>query len=166
MIPRLSSIAILTFLSVSCATLEGLRAFVQPPQFQQAADRQSEIRLVGPGPGSSAGGAAIRLWTRVSNPNNFGLTVGTLRGTLFLEGSRAATADFPLGLPLRAHGEDVVPLDITVSFADLPGLGQTITRAIARQPIEFALEGTIGVRAGALGEPVFGPMTILRGELR
>lgn len=102
----------------------------------------------------------------MSNPNGFGLTLGTLRGTLHLEGSRAATVDFPLGLPLQPRGEAEVPIDILVSFQDLPGLGQTLARAISRQPIEYELEGTIGVNAGAFGEPVFGPMTLLRGELR
>jgi hypothetical protein len=156
----------IVMLSSACATLEGLRAFVQPPRFSQVDDRRSEIRLTGPSASSPAGGATIRLWTRVSNPNGFGLTLGTLRGTLYLDGTRAATADFPLGLPLPARGEEIVPLDIDVSFRDLQGLGQTITRALSRQPIEYELEGTVGVSAGALGEPVFGPMTILRGEIQ
>ena len=108
----------------------------------------------------------MRIWTRVTNPNSFGLTLGTLSGTLHLEGSRAATVDFPFGLPLQANGEEVVPIDISVNFRDLPGLGQAISRALARQPIEYELEGPIGVSAGSFGEPVFRPMTILRGELR
>ena len=163
---RLVCLAIVVLSSVSCASLEGLRAFVQPPRFEQAEGRRSEIRLTGAGNGSAAGGATVRLWTKVSNPNSFGLTLGTLRGTLHLEGSRAATVDFPLGLPLQPRDEAEVPIDIVVDFQDLPGLGQAITRVIARQPIEYELEGTVGVSAGALGEPVFGPMTILRGELR
>ncbi len=163
---RLGCAAVAVLLSVGCASLEGLRAFIQPPQFDEAEGRQSEIRLTGPSQTSPSGGAAVRLWTKVSNPNGFGLTLGTLRGTLHLEGSRAATVDFPLGLPLQPRGEAEVPIDILVSFQDLPGLGQALSRAISRQPIEFELEGTIGVSAGAFGEPVFGPMTLLRGELR
>jgi LEA14-like dessication related protein len=151
---------VLSSLSVGCAALEGLRAFVQPPRFEQDDQQRSEIRLNG------TSGAAVRIWTRVSNPNAFGLTLGTLRGTLNLEGSRAATVDFPFGLPLRAHGEDVVPIDISVNFRDIPGLSQAISRAISRQPIEFELEGTIGVSAGQFGEQTLGPMTFLRGELR
>lgn len=159
MVRRLSCIAVLCFTTVGCASLEGLKAFIQPPRFSQADGRQSEIRLTGPG-------AAVRLWTRVNNPNAFGLTLGTLRGTLHLEGARAATVDFPLGLPLQAGGDAEVPLDIIVNFQDLPGLGQAISRAISRQPLQYELEGTIGVSAGALGQPVFGPMTLLRGEIR
>jgi hypothetical protein len=59
-----------------------------------------------------------------------------------------------------------VPIDIAVNFRDLPGLGQAMSRAIARQPIEYELEGTIGVSAGSFGEQTLGPMTFLRGELR
>ena len=82
----------------SCAAgLGQLGALVQPPRFEQIRDRPAEIRMAG------RNGAAVRLWTRVSNPNPFGLTLGTLKGTLFLDESRAADADFPLGLPLGAN---------------------------------------------------------------
>lgn len=156
---RLSLFVLLTCICAGCTALEGLRAFVQPPRFEQDDQQRSQIRLAGDG-------AAVRIWTRVSNPNGFGLTLGTLRGTLYLEGSRAAAVDFPLGLPLPARGEEVVPLDISVNFRDLPGLGSAISRAISRQPIEYELEGTIGVSAGTFGEQTLGPMTFLRGELR
>ena len=146
--------------TAGCAALQHLQAFIQPPRFEQDDQNRSEIRLRG------TTGAAVRIWTRVSNPNSFGLTLGTLRGTLHLEGSHAATVDFPLGLPLQPRGEESVPIDISVDFRDLPGLGQAIARAIARQPIEFELEGTIGVSAGRFGEQTLGPMTWLRGELR
>ena len=109
-------------------------------------------------------GAAVRLWTRVTNPNPFGLTLGTLKGTLFLDESRAADADFPLGLPLGAGAQSEVPIDIAISFSDLPGLSGVARRILARQPVGYRLDGTIGVEAGRLGQPVFGPMTLLRGE--
>jgi hypothetical protein len=163
---RLGLLALVALLGTSCASLNALRAFVQPPRFDHVSDRPSEIRVVGPRADALSGGATVRLWTRVSNPNDFGLTLGTLRGTLHLEGSRAASVDFPLGLPLQARGAAEIPIDIVVSFRDIPGLGQVLTRAVSRQAIEYELEGTIGVSAGAFGEPVFGPMTILRGDLR
>ena len=144
----------------ACATLQSLQSFIQPPRFEQDRGNRSEIRLLG------TSGAAVRVWTRVSNPNSFGITLGTLQGTLRLEGSRAATVDFPFGLPLQAQSEDVVPIDIAVDFRDVPGLGQAITRAIARQPIAFEIDGTIGVDVGRLGMQTLGPMTWLRGELR
>lgn len=146
--------------TIGCTALQGLQAFIQPPRFEQDTQNRSEIRLRG------TTGATVRIWTRVSNPNAFGLTLGTLQGTLRLEGSRAATVDFPFGLPLGPQSEDIVPIDLSIDFRDVPGLRQAIARAVTQQPIAFELEGTIGVSAGRLGMQSLGPMTWLRGELR
>ena len=35
---------------------------------------------------------------------------------------------------------------------------------LSREPLAYHLEGTIGVDAGQLGQPTFGPMTLLRGS--
>jgi hypothetical protein len=148
-----------------CATLEQLRGLVQPPRFEEAPGQPAEIRLLPPGAGLPVGGAGVRLWTRITNPNAFGFTLGTLRGTLFLEGSRSATADFPLGLPLTAGADTVVPIDLSISFSDLPGLANVIRRAVGREPIAYRFEGTIGVDAGRLGQPTFGPM-LMTGDIR
>jgi late embryogenesis abundant protein len=153
-------------LSASCATLGHLRGLVQPPRFDQAANQPAEVRLTGPTASRPLGGADVRLWTTVTNPNPFGLTLGTLNGTLYLEDTRAAHADFPLGLPLRSGEQTVVPIDLSIDFSDLPGLADVVRRAARRDPVAYRLEGTIGVDAGQLGQPVFGPMTLIRGDLR
>src|SRR6476646_6188948 len=104
---------VLLFALQGCAAgLGQLGALVQPPRFEQVQDRPAEVRMAG------LNGAAVRLWTRVTNPNPFGLTLGTLKGTLFLDESRAADADFPLGLPLAANGQSEIPIDISISFSD------------------------------------------------
>jgi hypothetical protein len=149
----------------SCASLEGLRALVQPPVFRQT-DQPAEVRLAGPSRDRPFGGATVRLWTEVTNPNPFGFTLGTLDGTLFLEGSRAAAAAFPLGLPLGAQQRSVVPIELSISFSDLTGLADVVRRAARRESVGYRLDGTIGVDAGKLGQPVFGPMTLVRGDLR
>ena len=166
MVRKLSVVALLASLTMGCAGLERLRGLVQAPSFEQDANQPAEIRLLGPSASSPLGGAGVRIYTRVTNPNPFSFTLGTLRGTLHIEDSRAADVDFPLGLPLRAGGEAFVPIDISISFADLPGLANVIRRAVSRQPLAYRLDGTIGVDAGQLGQPVFGPMTLLRGEMR
>jgi len=160
----LATFCTLTF--SACATLEGLRALVQAPKFEQEPGRDAEIRVMGPSRSLPLGGAGVRIWTRVSNPNPFSLTLGTLRGTLHIENSRAADVDFPLGLPLRSGESSTIPIDLSVSFSDLPGLADVVRRAASRQPLAYHLEGTIGVDAGQLGQPTFGPMTLIRGELR
>jgi hypothetical protein len=148
----------------SCASLEGLRALVQPPTFRQT-EQPAEVRLAGPSVTRPFGGATVRLWTEVTNPNPFGFTLGTLDGTLFLEGSRAASAAFPLGLPLDAHQSSVIPIELSISFSDLPGLAEVVRRAARHEAVDYRLDGTIGVDAGRLGQPVFGPMTLMRGDL-
>jgi hypothetical protein len=158
--------AIVLITGSGCATLGDLRAFIQPPKFEEAEGQRAEIRILPPGSGSPLGGAGVRIWSRVTNPNSFGITLGTLAGTLFLEDTRAATVDFPLGLPLGAGEESVIPIDVSISFTDLPGLGGVARRAANNQPIAYRLDGTIGVDAGRLGRPVFGPMTLVRGDLR
>jgi hypothetical protein len=161
---RVITVASAAVLLSSCASLEGLRALVQPPTFRQT-DRPAEVRLAGPSIDRPFGGATVRLWTEITNPNPFGLTLGTLDGTLFLEGSRAAAAAFPLGLPLGAQQRSVVPIELSISFSELPALADVVRRASRREPVEYRLDGTIGVDAGRLGQPVFGPMTLMRGDL-
>lgn len=157
---RYSAVALSVVLLQGCAgALGNLNALVQPPRFQQVPGRQAEIRVLG------LDGAGVRLWTRVTNPNPFGVRLGTLKGTLFLEESRAADADFPLGLDLGAGADTELPIDISVSFRDLPGLGGVARKVVARQPVPYRLEGTIGIDAGRIGrDMLFGPMTLLRGE--
>ncbi len=168
-IPAFTPVLIVLILvvgSVACVTLERLRGLVQAPEFSEVDDQRPEIRLVGPSSSAPLGGAAIRLWTRVRNPNAFGLTLATLRGSLFLEGSRAAEADFPLGLPLTAGGDSVIPLDLRVSFSDVPGLANAIRRAVSGDPLAYRLNGTVGVDARQFGTPTFGPMDLLIGNIR
>ena len=158
---RLCGVALGLLALQACAGMNGLGqlgALIQPPRFEQVPDRPAEVRLQG------MSGAGVRLWTKVSNPNPFGFRLGTLRGTLYLEDSRAADTDFPLGLSLGAGSQSVIPIDISISFADLPGLGSAARRILARQSVPYRLEGTVGVDAGRFGQPVFGPMTLLRGE--
>lgn len=155
---KLAAAALFLLCVQGCAELNRLGALVQPPRFEQVRDQPAEIRLAG------MSGAGVRMWTKVSNPNAFGLTLGTLKGTLYLDGSRAAAADFPLGLPLGAGSDSVIPIDIAINFSDLPGLSGVARRVLAREPVNYRLEGTIGVDAGPLGQPVFGPMTLLTGD--
>ena len=58
--------------SSACASLGllgSLGGLVQPPRFTEAEDQPAEIRLVGPSADRPIGGAVVRIWTRVSNPN-------------------------------------------------------------------------------------------------
>jgi hypothetical protein len=160
------SLMVCASLMAGCATLNELASRLGAPQFEPVDDRPAELRLIGPSTSRRSGGATVRIWTRVRNPNPFSLTLRTLEGTLFLEGARAATTEFPLGLPLRAREEAIVPLDVTIGFDDLPNLGDALLRAAIGSAVAYRLDGRVQVDAGQLGQPTFGPMTILEGDLR
>lgn len=155
-----------TMSGAGCASLGGLSSIIQPPRFEQAEGQPAQLRILGPSRTMPVGGAGVRLWLKVTNPNAFGFTLSTINAALSLEGSRAADADFPLGLPLSARQESVIPLDLSISFADLPGLASALRRLAVGGSVPYELEGTVGVDAGRLGTPSFGPMLLTRGEMR
>ena len=163
---RIAACVVAGMLLTGCAELGRLSALVQAPRFEQAPDHRAEIRMTGAGSGLPIGGAGVRLWAQITNPNPFGFTLSTLRGTLFLDESRATTVDFPIGMPLQAGGQTVVPIDLQFGFSELPELGSALKRALGNQAMDYRLEGTIGVDAGRFGTPVFGPMTLLRGTIQ
>ena len=152
-------------LTAGCAALTTLGQLIQPPRFEQA-EQPAELRLIGPSLSHPAGGAGVTIWIRATNPNPFGFTLSTLDTTLLLEGQHAATGNFPLGLPLGAGQESVVPIDLTISFVDLPGLANVVRQAVAGRAIGFQLDGTVGVDAGRVGQPTFGPMLLVRGQIQ
>jgi hypothetical protein len=163
---KLCGIVTLVILSAGCGALAPLQRLIQPPSFSEADGMPAELRLMTPSSSNPLGGAGVTLWLEVTNPNPFGFTLSTLQTTLRLEGSRAATGDFPLGLPLSAGQTTVVPVDLSISFADIPGLAGAIRQATAGLPLAYELEGTVGVDAGRFGQPTFGPMRLVTGELR
>jgi hypothetical protein len=152
--------------TAGCATLGPLAQIVQPPRFRQADNQPAEIRLIGPSLRMPTGGAGVRIWIEVTNPNAFGFTLSTVNATLALEGIRAATGDFPLGLPLSPGQPSVIPLDLSISFADMPGLAGVARQMASGGTIDYQLDGIVGVEAGRFGTPTFGPMLLTRGELR
>lgn len=155
---------LLALAAYGCAGLAGVLG-VQEPRFAMADGRASELRVVPPSPLHPRGAATVRIWTHVTNPNAFGLTLSALDGALALEGERLADVDLPLGLPLSAAADTVVPLEITFDFGSFSALGEVARRLLTRGDVAYELSGTLGVDAGALGEPTFGPRTWLRGEL-
>jgi hypothetical protein len=160
---RFAAVALVTLLS-GCATLGGLN--LQAPRFEVADEQVSELRLLPPSPLRPLGGVAIRLHARVENPNPVGITLTSLAGVLHLEGHEAAQTEFPLGVPLGAGQSSVVPLEVSVSFANLPGLADVVGRAVTVGHVNYNLRGTARVDAGILGQPSFGPMNLLQGTVQ
>ena len=149
----------------ACASIS-LPTAVAPPEISAVEDRDSEVRILPPRGGQSLGGATVRLWSRIENPNAFGISLTTITGDLFLGDDGSVEVDFPLGLPLAALADTVVPLDVSIGFEDVPSLGRTLVAALVDGELPYRLEATIGVDAGLLGQPTFGPLTALSGTVR
>jgi hypothetical protein len=161
---RITLVALALGTSLGCATLGSLVG-VRPPRFESVPGRPAEFRLLGPSRDRPFGGASVRLWARVENPNPFGLTLSTVYGRLLLDETEAADVDLPLGLPLVSGEAQVIPLNISVGFENGPRLAQVLADAGRGSPLGYRLEGTIGVDAGRLGQPTFGPLTLLEGDV-
>jgi hypothetical protein len=149
----------------ACATLGQLLG-VQEPVFQMASGRTSVLRLGAPSITHPRGTATLTVWTQVSNPNAFSLTLSTLDGKLALQGKDLVDVTLPLGLPLPAVADTIIPLDLTFGFESLSALGSLATSIVTRDAVDYELKGTLGVRAGPFGEPTFGPRTWLRGTVQ
>lgn len=155
--------ASLVWLACGCASL-GLDRLVAP-RFESVDEPESRFRVVAPGGSLPAGGVSLRIWSRVENPNPLGLEVTELAGRLFLEDAPVEVT-LPLGLPLVARQDTIIPIDITLGFERLPRLAEIASRSVLRgDAVAYRLEGTVGVDAGPLGIARFGPATILTGEL-
>jgi hypothetical protein len=163
---RRAVLTLLLPLLAGCTTLGSLAQALQAPRFSVARQYQPQIQLLGPSIQRPLGGASIRLWADVANPNPIGIVLSSLQGNLALEGVRAADVSFPLGLPLAASQDTVIPLDISVSFSELPRLADVVPRALTQGTIAYRLDGTVGVDAGLLGRPSFGPMMLLQGSIQ
>lgn len=157
-------IAAIALLCGGLAACAALNAVVQPPRFTEADTRQAELRLLPPSSTRPLGGASVRIWARVENPNTFGVTLASLAGNLFLENQRAAEVSFPLGLPLLAGADTVIPLDVSVSFSDVPDLADVVRTVASRNRLTYRVDGRVTLDAAPFGQPSFGPSTWLRGE--
>ena len=150
--------------ATGCAALESLGILAL--RFESADDRGTELRLLEPSAGRPLGGAALRLWAHVENPNRFGLRLTEVAGDLAIAGAGVIDVEFPLGLPLAAFQDTVVPLDVSIGFDDLPSLARIARAAIGGDRLDYRLDGTFAVEAGRYGQPRFGPWTLLEGEIR
>ncbi|MGH7562310.1 MAG: LEA type 2 family protein [Gemmatimonadales bacterium] len=151
-------------LTAACAALSTLG--VVPLRFSEPPQPKPELRLLAPSTSRPLGGAAIRLWARVENQNRFGVTLSRVVGNLHVEDAEAIAGDFPLGLPLTANQDTIIPLDVSLRFDNLPRLARIARAALSGDPLDYRLEGSFDVDAGNLGSPRFGPLTLLTGQIQ
>lgn len=162
MIRRAMTVA--TAVLAACAALSTLG--IVPLRFSEPPGSEPELRILGPAADRPLGGAALRLYARIENPNQIGLTLRQVAGDLYIEDAEAIAVDFPLGLPLSAGQDTIIPLDVSLRFDRLPRLASLARTALTGNPLGYRLEGSFSVDAGNLGSPRFGPLTLLNGSIR
>jgi hypothetical protein len=131
---------------------------VRPPRFKLTDDHPSAIHFRMPL--KPSGGADIRLWIKVLNPNPFAITLEKLETRLILAGYRAAYGNVLMDLSIDAGQSSVVSLNLSFSSADL-----MLNPAVVGPTVNYRLNGVVWIDAGKFGRPMFGPIAILSGEL-
>src|SRR5687767_3216984 len=101
--------------ALGCAALESLGILAL--RFESADDRGTELRLLEPSAGRPLGGAALRLWAHVENPNGFGLRLSEVAGDLSIAAAGGIEVGFPLALPLVAFQATAFPLASSFGLA-------------------------------------------------
>ena len=155
---------LLALAAADCAGVANLLG-ISAPNFSVAEGRSSMLRLGSRSLQHPRGSATARIWAEVASPNSFGLTLTTLDGTLALEGEDLVDVELPLGLPLEAASDTVIPLDLTFGFDGFSALGSVATSLFTRDELRYELRETLAVDADPLGEPSFGLRTWLRGRV-
>ena len=88
------------------------------------------------------------------------------------DGPPYANGKIHIGHALNKILKDVIVKSKTMMGFDSPYVpgwdchGLPIEHAVDNQPVPYRFEGTVGVEAGRLGMPTFGPMTLFSGSIR
>ena len=137
---------------------------VEPPRFEAADGRAGEIHFTTPLLAKPPGPANVTVRMHVTNPNPFGVTLGALEATLFVEELRAARCHIPLAVPLGAWQESDVSIGLSIDLAAVPELARVMLPAAIGNAISYRLDGTVGIDAGPFGQQTFRRQML--GELR
>jgi len=158
-------------LTLAVAWLLGGCAVVAPErvvgnlEFELVAEGSGFRRLDLPGVAGGSPAATLRIRTRASNPNPVGVRLAGLDFDLYVNGTRAGSGSFTGGVDLPPRGQTVLDLEVTTSLEEGGRLVADLAEAARGQRTAYRLVGTVSLAAGRLGNPRFGPLTIVSGTL-
>ncbi|MDO4263676.1 MAG: LEA type 2 family protein [Deinococcus sp.] len=140
---------------------------VQVPSFEPRSVRLSSLNLRQNSAGQDLIGegtaAQIELTVQVRNPNPFPLRLHSLAADLFLTGQPVAALALPdVALPARSETVQTVRASVPVS-QDTAAEWLKVARG---QGVPYRLDGTFTADLGTLGQPSFGPLTLVQGQWR
>ena len=161
----LKALCLAAILTLSgCASLGPLGRVILPLRFSEVPGERSTIRLVGPNARQPLGGAALRLWTRVHNPNPVGLTLSTLRAEVSLTALARPPATFPWA---SAPGSRRVrhPTRPVNRFCRSAGPGRCASPDRVESGRGLPAGWEFQYRGWRPGPPPFGPMRLFEGRL-
>ena len=132
---------------------------VQTPQFEMR--EAGLLRLNPPGLNGVAPEAIIRVLLTARNPNLVDLGLTEMKFDMYLDGKKVAAGSTP-GFNMKANGvPSNVPVDVSIPID--PNSLQSMFKIVTGSKVEYRLEGSFAVDAGALGKPRFGPFVIAQG---
>ena len=147
-------LAVLVLVLVGC-----IPNLVQTPQFEMR--EAGLLRLNPPGLNGVAPEAIIRVLLTARNPNPIDLGLTEMKFDMYLDGKKVAAGSTP-GFNMKANGvPSNVPVDVSIPID--PSSLQSMFKIVTGSRVEYRLEGSFAVDAGALGKPRFGPFVIAQG---
>lgn len=158
-------------LTLAVAWLLGGCAVVAPErvvgnlEFELVAEGSGLRRLDLPGIGEGSPAATVRVRTRVSNPNPVAVRIAGLDFDLYVNGNRAGSGSFTGGVELPPRGQTVLDLEVTIGLEGAGRLVADLAEAARGQRTTYRLAGTVSLAADRLGNPRFGPLTIVSGTV-
>ncbi|GHG08881.1 hypothetical protein GCM10017783_21870 [Deinococcus piscis] len=143
----------------ACAPTQLAGPVVQVPNFEPRS-----VRLIGltlPGQAGQSAAADLELTVQVHNPSPFAVRLHSLAADLVLTGQPVAALVLPdIALPARGETVQTVRASVPVSL-DTAAEWLKVARG---QGVPYRLDGTFTADLGALGQPKFGPLTLVQGQ--
>lgn len=164
---RLLPLSVLAALALTaCAPAQLAGPVVQVPTFEARNMHLSSLTLAPAGglPGGGQGAAAgLELTVQMYNPNPFPVRLHSFSADLFLTGQRAAALILPdVALPARGTATQTVQASVPVNL----NVAAEWLKVARGQAVPYRVDGSFTADLGVLGQPTFGPLTLVQGQWR
>lgn len=131
---------------------------VQVPTFETRSVSLSGVTLP---QGGQSGSAQLNLELSVTNPNSFPIRLHSFNTDLYLTGQNVARITLPnINLPARGTASQTAQVSVPFNL----GAASQLLNVARGQAVPYRLDGTFTADLGVLGQPTFGPLTLVQGQ--